>query len=298
MELIHHSGYIAIVGRPNVGKSTLINQLVRAKVSITSSKPQTTRHRILGIQERAGVQFVFIDTPGFQTRQGGALNQVLNRTVRQVLPEVDVIAWVIEAHQFTPADEQVLKIIAALQPPIPCVLVLNKIDAQRDRAKQMALVADLSARHNFCAVVPVSAQKNQGLDVLLDELARQLPEGERLYDAEQLSDRSDRFLAAELIREKLFRLTGDELPYTSTVVIDEFEQSATLWKIRATLLVEKEAHKAMVLGREGSRIKRIASEARIDMEKMWQVKVFLELWVKVKSGWADSEASLRAYGYE
>jgi GTPase len=292
---ITHSGFVAIVGRPNVGKSTLINKLVNAKVSITSSKPQTTRHRILGLNETDGYQFAFIDTPGYQTRNSNALNHVLNRTVRQTLPDADIIVFVCDASQWTPADQLVLELLPANK---ACFLVLNKIDIFKDVAAQMKLVQGVTQKFNFSEVIPLSAAKGSGIDTLNACLQRYLPKGQRLYEADQLSDRTDKFLAAEVIREKLFRLTGDELPYVSTVVIDSFKEEGQLKRISATILVAREAHKLMVLGAKGEKIKRIGSEARVDCERMFGGKVFLELWVKVKGGWADSEASLRAYGYE
>jgi GTPase len=295
VEPITRSGYVAIIGRPNVGKSTLLNRLVKAKVSITSGKPQTTRHRILGLQEAHGTQFAFIDTPGYQTRQTGALNRVLNRTVKQVLPDADVIVLVCETHQWTKGDDELLALLPTNK---PVVLALNKIDEHKNLSVQMQMAASVSAKFSFAEVMPISGEKGQGVDTLLQTLAKYLPEGERLYEADQLSDRSDKFLAAEVIREKLFRLTGDELPYTSTVVIEEYVEEGRLKRIRATILVQRDAHKAMVLGAQGAKIKRIASESRVDLEKMFDCKVYLEVWIKVKSGWADSEASLRAYGYE
>jgi GTPase len=292
---ITRSGYVAIIGRPNVGKSTLLNRLVKAKVSITSGKPQTTRHRILGLQEAHGTQFAFIDTPGYQTRQTGALNKVLNRTVKQVLPDADVIVLVCETHQWTKGDDELLGLLPTNK---PVVLALNKVDEHKNLAVQMQMAATVSAKFAFCEVMPISGEKGQGVDALMQTLVKYLPEGGRLYEADQLSDRSDKFLAAEVIREKLFRLTGDELPYTSTVVIEDYVEEGRLKKIRATILVQRDAHKAMILGAEGAKIKRIASESRVDLEKMFDCKVYLEVWIKVKSGWADSEASLRAYGYE
>lgn len=292
---IKRSGFIAIVGRPNVGKSTLINRLVNAKVSITSAKAQTTRHRIVGIVEQAQTQFVFVDTPGFQTRQRGALNQILNRTVQQTLADVDVVVFVVEAGKWTPGDEQVLALLPTNR---PVVLALNKIDLNKNLREQLDQAAQLQSRFEFKAIIPLSAQKGQGTEPLLAQVAEYLPEGDRLYEPDQLSDRNDRFLAAEIIREKVFRLTGDELPYTSTVVIEQFHEEGQLKRIFASILVQREAHKAMILGGDGVRIKRIASESRQDLERMWGGKVYLEVWVKVKSGWADSAASLRAYGYE
>ena len=292
---IARSGYIAIVGRPNVGKSTLINRLVAAKVSITCSKPQTTRHRIMGILEWEDAQIVLIDTPGFQTTQRNPLNQLLNKTVQSALSDADAVLMLIDAHGWTPADDQIVKQLPAKK---VVLLGLNKIDAVKDRESLLKLAKHASELYPFKEIIPVSAEKGQGVDTLLRLCAAELPAGDRLFEADQISDRSDRFLAAELIREKLFRLTGDELPYTSTVVIDSFAEEGNLRRIHSTILVERAAHKAMILGPKGERMKRIASEARLDMERSFGGKVFLEVWIKVKTGWADSEQTLRAYGYE
>jgi GTPase len=291
---IERSGYVAIVGRPNVGKSTLLNALVQAKISITSRKPQTTRHRILGVAQAGGVQFAFFDTPGYQKQEGGALNQLLNRTVGQTLRDADVIVFVIDSAAWTSKDDLVL---TQLPTDKPVVLAMNKVD-QYERAHLMPLAQAASEKFAFTQIMPISAQKNQGLAALLEQVGKLLPEGPRLFEEDQLSDRNEKFLAAELIREKVFRLTGQELPYTSTVVIDSFTEEGRLRRIHASILVQRDSHKAMVLGANGAKIKQIASEARVDMERLFDGPVFLELFVKVKSGWADSDASLRSYGYE
>jgi GTPase len=293
--LIKRSGYIAIVGRPNVGKSTLINCLVAAKVSITCAKPQTTRHRILGIVEWQDAQIVLIDTPGFQTTQRNPLNSVLNKTVQQALGDADAVLMVCDAHGWTKADDLIIQLLPKSK---TVILALNKIDAVKDLQRQMQLASHAHSLYPFKEIIPISAEKRTGIDTLLRLCADQLPKGDRLYEQDQLSDRSERFLAAELIREKLFRLTGDELPYTSTVVIEQFKEEGALRRIHATILIERESHKAMILGFKGEKIKRISSEARVDMERMFGGKVYLEVWIKVKSGWADSEQSLRAYGYD
>lgn len=287
-------GTVAIVGRPNVGKSTLLNRMVGMKVSITSRKPQTTRHRIHGILTRPGAQLVFVDTPGYQTRHGGSLNRTLNRTVTQAVSDVDVLLFVVEAGKFSAGD----RVVADLLPDtLPRVLVVNKSDlVPRDRL--VPFVADLQAQYAFSAVVPVSARQGTQVETLLDVTAGMLPAGDAMFAEDEVTDRSERFLASELIREKVFRLLGDELPYESTVVIDKFEQEGRLRRIYATLLVERDSHKAIMIGEKGERLRMIGSAARVDMEKLFDGKVYLELWVKVKSGWADNEASLRAYGYE
>ncbi len=292
-------GLIAIVGRPNVGKSTLLNALVGQKVSITSRKAQTTRHRITGIRTLAESQFVFVDTPGFQTRHGAALNRTLNRTVQGVLADVDVVLFVVEAGRFGLDDAKVL----ALMPrpgegARPVILVANKLDEVRRRADLAPWLKSMQERYPFAEFVPLSARKNADVQRLLEIVRPYLPEAAWLHDEEALTDRSERFLASELIREKLFRLTGDELPYTSTVVIEKFEEEGNLRRIAAAIVVEREAHKGMVIGGGGERLKRIGTEARTELESLLGAKVFLELWVKVRSGWADDEEHLRSYGYE
>ena len=289
------TGLIAIVGRPNVGKSTLLNALVGQKLSITADKPQTTRHRINGVLTTEQAQYVFVDTPGYQTRHKNALNRTLNRTVRGVLNDVDVVLLVIEPLRFGAEDQQVLELIPE---SVPLILVLNKLDTVKGRDKLLPFVAQLAQQRSFAAVVPVSASKGKHLQELLAEIKQHLPVAEPMFDPEDLTDRPVRFLATELIREKVFRLVGDELPYTSTVIIDKFEEGETLQRIFATVLVENDNQKAILIGAQGERMKRIASEARADLEKLLGSKVYLEVWVKVKSGWADTEASVRAYGYE
>lgn len=288
-------GLVAIVGRPNVGKSTLLNALIGQKLSITADKPQTTRHRIHGVLTTSDAQYVFVDTPGYQTRHQGMLNRHLNRTVRAVLSDVDVVVFVIEAMRFTAEDAQVLSLIADSS---PVILATNKLDTVRDREKMLPFVAEVTKQRDFSAVVPVSASKGKQLDTLLAEIRRYLPLGQAMFEPESFTDRPTRFLAAELIREKVFRLVGDELPYTSTVVIDQFHEDERCQRIFSTVLVDNNNHKAILIGTNGERMKRIASEARSDLEKLLGTKVYLQVWVKVKSGWADNEASLRAYGYE
>ena len=301
-------GLVAIVGRPNVGKSTLLNALVGQKVSITSDKAQTTRHRITGIRTLGATQFVFVDTPGFQTRHGQALNRTLNRTVQATLADVDAVLFVCEAGRFSLADAQVLALLQGEGLAAkPVLLVANKLDALARRQDVLPWLKGMQERHAFAEFVPMSARKPGDIERLLEIVARYLPEQEWLYEEDALTDRSERFMAGEMIREKLFRLTGDELPYTSTVVVEQFEeedpdaeQSGRPRRVRitATIVVERDAHKAMVIGEGGERIKRIGSEARQELERLWGARVFLELWVKVRSGWADDEAHLRSYGYE
>ena len=284
-------GYIAIVGRPNVGKSTLMNTLIGAKVSITSRKAQTTRHRITGIQTVSDAQFIYVDTPGFQTRHSNALN----KTVTNTLDSSDVILYIVEAGTFGQADQQVMDL---LPKNVPVVLVINKSDRVKDKAVLMPFAQQLSAKFNFAAIVPVSAKLRFQLDGLQNEIKRFLPENDPIFGEDDITDRSEKFLASEIVREKLFRFVGDELPYTSTVLIEKFEQEGNLRRIFAAILVERDSHKSMIIGNKGARLKEVSSQARLDMEKLFGGPVYLEIWVKVKSGWADNEAGLRAYGYE
>jgi GTP-binding protein Era len=288
-------GTIAIIGRPNVGKSTLMNRLIGAKVSITSRKAQTTRHRITGIQTRESAQFIYIDTPGFQTRHKNALNKNLNRTVSASLTSVDVVLFVVEAGHFDEPDQQVLALLPA---SVPAILVINKSDRLKDKGPLMAFAQQVAARHDFAAIVPVSAKQGFQLDRLETEIRQRLPVNDPVFSADDITDRSEKFLAAEIVREKVFRFVGDELPYTSTVLIEKFEEEGALRRVFAAILVGRDAHKAMLIGQKGARLKEISTQARLDMEKLFGGPVYLEIWVKVKSGWADNEAGLRAYGYE
>ena len=288
-------GYIAIVGRPNVGKSTLMNKLIGAKISITSRKAQTTRHRITGIQTSDNAQFIYIDTPGFQTRHNNALNKTLNRTVSNTLVSCDVVLFVVEAGSFDTADQQVLEQIPK---GVPVILVINKADKIKDKALLMPFAQKVAAERDFAAIVPVSARQGFQLDQLEEEIRTYLPNNAPIFSEDDITDRSEKFLATEIVREKVFRYVGDELPYTSTVVLEKFEQEGQLRRIFAAILVERDMHKAMVIGNKGARLKEISTTARLDMEKLFGGPVYLEIWVKVKSGWADNEAGLRAYGYE
>ena len=289
-------GMVAIVGRPNVGKSTLLNALVGQKISITSRKAQTTRHRITGIRTLGATQFVFVDTPGFQMRHAAALNRTLNRTVLASLADVDAVLFVVEAGRFGLDDA---KVLALLPTDTPVLLVANKLDAVLRRQDMLPWLRDMQQRHPFAEFVPMSARRAADVERLLGILEPHLPQQDWLHDEDALTDRSERFLASEIVREKLFRLTGDELPYTSTVVVDRFEEGdGGLRRIAATIVVEREAHKGMVIGERGERLKRIGSEARQELESLMQARVFLELWVKVRCGWADDEQHLRSYGYE
>jgi len=288
-------GAIAIVGRPNVGKSTLLNALVGHRVSITSARPQTTRHRIAGILTRPGLQYVFVDTPGFQTRHGGALNRLLNRAVRTGLAGVDAALFVVEAGRYGEDDRAVAALLA---PATPTLLVVNKSDRLPDPGRMLPFLARVSREHAFAAVVPVSAARGRNLAALLKAIAPLLPEQAPMFEADALTDRSERFLAAELVREKLFRLLGEELPYGCAVSIDRFEEDGALRRIHAAIVVEKENHKAIVIGKGGAKLKAVASAARRDMEKLFGGRVFLEVWVKVRPDWTRDGGALRRLGYE
>ena len=289
------SGTIAIVGRPNVGKSTLLNHLIGEKISIVSRKAQTTRHRIMGILTRPDAQFVFVDTPGFQTKHTNALNRAMNRGVTQALSDVDVVIFVLDADHFDERDKAVIKL---LPPDRPVILAVNKIDQIKEKTKLLPLLDTLGKAHPFAAIVPVSAAKGSQLDVLLDEVRKHLPNDELLYAEDEITDKSERFLASEYIREKLFRLIGDELPYAATVEVEKFELDGALRRISAAIVVDRQAHKGIVIGKGGETLKRFATEARQDMERLFDGKVFLEIFVKVKSGWADDERLLKSLGYE
>ena len=293
-------GLMAIVGRPNVGKSTLLNALVGQKISITSRKAQTTRHRITGMRTEGDTQFIFVDTPGFQTRHTNALNRSLNKTVLGAVSDVDLVLFVVEAGQFSMADAKVLSLLRA---DTPVLLVANKLDAVHRRAEIAPWLRDMQTRHPFAEFVPMSAKNPKDVARLLEICRTHLPEQAWWYDPDELTDRSEKFLASEIVREKLFRLTGDELPYTSTVVIDQFEEepgktASRMVRIAATIVVERDGHKAMVIGDGGEKLKRIGTEARVELEKLMDAKVFLQLWVKVRSGWADDEARVRSFGYD
>ena len=290
----HRSGHVAIVGRPSVGKSTLLNALVGARISITSRKPQTTRHRVAGIRTEPGVQFVFVDTPGFQRREASKLNARLNRAVRDALADVDAVVFVVDAARVTEADRAVLALIPA---GVPAIAVLNKIDAVKDKRTLLPRIAELAELRAFAAIVPVSAERGTDLPALAQAIANLLPEGPALYDGDALTDRDERFLAGEFLREKIFRLLGDEVPYSTAVMIDSFEHDGDLRRIRATVLVDKPGQRAIVVGRDGARMKEIATKARADMEALFGGRVFLDVWVRVKSGWADSDAMLTRLGY-
>jgi len=294
-EQAFRTGTIAIIGRPNVGKSTLLNRLVGQKISITSRRPQTTRHRILGIVTQADVQFVFVDTPGIQSQHATTLTRLMTRAAVDSLRQVDAVAVVIEALHFVPDDK---KILTLLPKDAPVVLAVSKVDLVKDKARLLPFLQTVSAAFPFRAIVPLSAKTGRQTEELLGELRALLPEGPPLYEADDVTDRSERFLAAELLREKLFRLLGEELPYAAAVEIERFETEGEMRRIAAAILVDRPGHKPIVIGKNGAKLKTIATQARQDMEKLFGGKVFLEVWVKVKPGWMDDRSILKRLGYD
>ena len=287
-------GTVAIVGRPNVGKSTLLNHILGVKLAITSRKAQTTRHRLLGIHTTEDTQFLFVDTPGFQQKHLNALNKGLNKTVTQVLSEVDVVLFVIEPMKLGDADRQVLKL---LSDKTPTILVVNKLDLMGDKGNLLPLIQDFDLEFPFAEIVPVSAKKTLNIDELLSNIRQYLPEQPAIYAEDELTDKNERFLASEILREKVFRFSGDELPYSVAVEIEKFETVGKLRRIFCAVIVDKESQKPMLIGKGGEKLKQISTEARIDMEKLFGGKVYLEVWVKVKGGWADDERALKSLGY-
>jgi GTP-binding protein Era len=287
-------GHVAIVGRPNVGKSTLLNRLVGEKISITSKKAQTTRHRVTGILTTAGAQFVFVDTPGFQTRYRSGLNVRMNRAVTRSLAEVDAVVLVVEAGRTTDADRAV---VALLPEGARVVVALNKIDGLANKDELLPQIAGLAALYPFAALVPVSAEKARGLDQLIGAVLPLLPPGPAIYGEDELTDRDERFLAAEFVREKIFRLLGDEVPYATTVAIEKFEHEGARRRIFAVVYVERDSQKGILLGEAGSRMKEIGTKARLDMERLFGGPVYLDIHVRVREGWADDERALNRFGY-
>lgn len=294
-ETSFRTGFVAIVGRPNVGKSTLLNRMIGQKISIVSRKAQTTRHRVTGILSQDDAQFVFVDTPGFQTKHRNALNRNMNRSVTQALAEVDLVFFVIEAGRFGDDDRKVMQV---LPPEAKVVLVINKIDRLDDKGRLLPFISQMSEVFAFAEIVPLSAEKGQNVDELVKATKPLLPLGEPMFGPDDITDRSERFLASEFLREKLFRLLGDELPYGMTVEIEKFETVGNLRRIFAAVIVDRASHKGIVIGRNGEQLKRISSEARVELEKLFDGKVYLEVWVKVKSGWADDERALKSLGYD
>lgn len=290
------SGYIAVIGRPNVGKSTLINRVLGLKLCITSRRPQTTRHRILGIKTTDAAQMIYVDTPGLHSDGKKAMNRYLNRTAAASIEDVDVIAFVVDGQSWTEEDQRVLNRIQK-DARAPVVLVLNKVDKLSDKAVLLPKIEQLAAQYTFADVVPISARKGMNIETLESTLTALLPAGELIYDADQLTDRSSRFLAAEMVREKLFRHLGQELPYSLTVEIEQFLEEGNLYRISAVIYVERSGQKSIVIGKKGELLKQVGQDAREEMEKLFGCKVFLQLWVKVREGWSDNERVLRNLGY-
>lgn len=290
-----HSGYVAIAGRPNVGKSTLMNHILGQKLSITSRKPQTTRHQIIGVKTLDTSQVVYVDTPGIHKRRETAINRYMNRAASSVLNDVDVILFVVQAMQWTEEDEAVLTRLQNVDAPV--VLVVNKIDKVSDKNALLPYIEQLNARYDFAAITPVSALHADNIDSLEAAVAGLLPKNPPFFPDDQITDRSVRFLAAEIIREKLVRELGQELPYTTTVEINKFEEGEKITRIFATIYVESGGQKAIIIGSKGARLKSIGSKARVDIETLIDGKVYLQLWVKVREGWSNDERALRSLGY-
>jgi GTP-binding protein Era len=290
------SGYVAIVGRPNVGKSTLLTHLLGQKISITSRKPQTTRHQVLGIKTEANTQIIFVDTPGLHKHQDRAINRYMNRAASSAIRDVDVVVMVADRTAWTDEDQWVLEQVQASG--APAILVLNKVDLLTDKSVLLPWLQELSEKHEFRAILPISALNQHNVEELESLLADLLPSGTHLFPEDQVTDRSQRFMASEIVREKIMRQLGDELPYAVTVEIEEFKQKGPTLHISAVIFVERKGQKRILIGEGGARMRSIGSEARRDMEAMFDSKIMLRLWVKVKSGWSDDERALRSLGYE
>lgn len=288
-------GYVAIVGRPNVGKSTLLNHMLGQKISITSRKPQTTRNTVIGIKTEGDVQLIFVDTPGLHLNETRAINRYMNRAASTVMKDVDVVVFLVDRFIWNEEDEAVAAQLTRLQCPI--ILAVNKVDKVEDKETLLPHLQKLSEKLNIAEVIPVSALRNINLDRLEELLIERLPLGGHMYPEDQITDRSSRFMAAEIVREKITRQLGDELPYQMAVEVEEFKQDGGLLTISALILVERSGQKKILIGDKGERIKLIGQQARIDMEKLFDSKIMLNLWVKVKSGWSDDERALRSLGY-
>lgn len=292
---IQRCGYIAIVGRPNVGKSTLLNHILGMKLSITSRKPQTTRHQILGVKTTDEVQAIYVDTPGIHQRSGTAINKYMNRAATSVLNDVDIVLLVVQVNKWTEEDQAIIDKLKSVNCPV--VLVVNKMDKLASKKQLLPVLKELSSRYDFAEIIPVSALNGINVDVLEHKLATLLPENEHFYPEDQVTDRSMRFLASEIIREKLVRELGQELPYTSTVNIDKYVEDGDMVHIHATIFVESSGQKAIIIGKKGARLKSIGTKAREDISRMVDCKVYLNLWVKVREGWSNDERALRGLGY-
>jgi len=289
-------GYVAIIGRPNVGKSTLLNSLVGKKVSIISPKPQTTRNQIIGIKTIGSTQIVFIDTPGLHKAEKRAMNRYMNRLASSVIVDADVIIFMIEALRFTDDEEMILQKLKETQAPV--ILVINKIDKIKDKSRLLPFIESIKTKFNFAEIVPMSVKKMDNVNLLEESIIEFLPEGPHFYPDEQVTDKNERFQIAELIREKLIMATEEELPYSTTVMVDSLEEDEKLTKISAIIWVEREGQKPIVIGKDGALLKKIGTLARKDIEKLLGKKVFLRLWVKVKSDWSDDERALQSLGYD
>jgi len=289
-------GYVAIVGRPNVGKSTLLNHILGQKISITSRKPQTTRHQVLGIKTQNNYQIIFVDTPGLHMNAGKAINRYMNRAASSAIRDVDLVVFVVDRTAWTEEDTMVLQQIQ--QAGLPAMLVLNKIDLLADKAELLPHLQIVAAKAEFAAILPVSALRQHNVDALEEQILALLPESEYFFPEDQITDRSQRFLAAEIVREKIMRQLGDELPYAIAVEIEEFVQEGEILHIAAVIFVERKGQKKILIGDKGSRLHSVGSDARRDMEALFDSKVMLRLWVKVKSGWSDDERALRSLGYD
>jgi len=289
------AGLVAIVGRPNVGKSTLLNQLIGQKVSITSKKPQTTRHRIVGIDTVGQYQTVYVDTPGLHIEEKRAINRLMNKAAASSILDVELVMFVVEGTRWTDDDQMVLNRLIAAKKPV--ILVVNKVDLYKDKEELLPHLQWLGTQLSFLEIVPLSAEKGTNVERLREIVQKQLPPCEFFFPEDYITDRSQRFMASEIVREKLMRFLGDELPYSVTVEIERFKWEEKRYHIAALILVERDTQKRMVIGKGGERIKTIATEARKDMENLFEQPVFLEMWVKVKSGWADDERALRSLGY-
>lgn len=288
-------GYVAIVGRPNVGKSTLLNHILGQKISITSRKPQTTRNAVVGIKTEGDIQIIFVDTPGMHLGQQKAINRYMNRAATTAMKDVDVVVFVVDRFIWTEEDEAVAEKLQHINSPV--ILAVNKVDQIEDKETLLPHLQQLAEKLNIAEIVPISALRNNNLDRLEQLIIERLPEGIHMYPEDQITDRSSRFMAAEIVREKITRQLGDELPYEMAVEIEEFKQEGNLLNISALILVERDGQKKILIGDKGARIKLIGTEARIDMEKLFEMKIMLKLWVKVKSGWSDDERALRSLGY-
>jgi len=289
-------GQVAIIGRPNTGKSTLLNYLIGQKLSITSRKPQTTRHQILGIKSGDDYQILFVDTPGMQVDAPRAINRVMNRAASSSLVDVDLILMVVDRTAWTENDERVLSHLTDTRAPV--ILVVNKVDLLRDKAELLPHLESLERKADFAALVPLSALRKQNIEALEQEIVGRLPEREFLFPEDQVTDKSMRFLAAEIVREKIMRQLGEELPYATAVEVEEFVEDAGILHIAALILVERQGQKRILIGAGGARLRSIGSEARRDMEKLFDSKVMLRLWVKIKSGWSDDDRALKSLGYD